>query len=234
MNKADAWVVLRFDDGTTALDDRIAVKGVYNSKYEADSAIPEAIEGSRYKVMRSRHFFEDGKPYLPKADHLEKIQGLALGSRDRWVGFMSSDAQLLAIQQLWRELPTEKRKSLVPALALLTEVAVAKVIGAVAIDDLDAGADLRLPNGQLVKVRHVLLDDQGRKSPYLQVKDDGELDWLALVLFDPDLRPRVARLVPVEAVKLYGRPVSGDKVGLRVTQALLEFPGSREIEGGGL
>ena len=230
MNKADAWVVLRFDDSAATLDDRIAVKGVYNSEREADSAVPNAVPGSRYKVVRSRHFFESNRPYVPKRNGLDRVQGLPLQLLDKPVEFMSSDAQFIAMQQLWSELPPDKHKSLVPALSLLTEVSVAKAIGGAVMGDRDA-ADLRLPNGELVEVRPILLDDGCKKSPYLQLKDEGGFDWLALVLFDPDLQPVVARLIPTEAVKLYGRPVSGSKVSLRVTQSLLEFPGSLEIGG---
>lgn len=234
MEKTDAWVVLRLDGDVVGLKDYVAVKGVYDSEDAAQSAIPSLSGESNYVVIRSRHYLENKKSELFTNQHFEKVQGLKIGSSNTQINNHASHEQFRAIQDLWDQLPpSNRRRTILPLLSQLTEIAVAKVTGASIIDDSRLAADLKLPSGKLIEVKTVLLDSERKKSPNLQFQAEVEFDFLAVVIFNPSLNIETARMIPVEALKLYARPVSpiGGRlmINLRVTQSFLDYPGSKDI-----
>ncbi|AFY60199.1 hypothetical protein [Synechococcus sp. PCC 6312] len=233
MKKADAWVILRFDGDAVRLKDYVAVKGIYDSEDAAQSAIPNLSEGSDYIVIRSRRFLEDNKSMFLTKEYSEIVQGLKIQSSYR-CNDKSLHDQLQTVRDLWNQLPpSNRRRAILPLLSQLTELAVAKVTGASIVDDPRLGADLKLTSGELVEVKTILLDPERRKSPNLQFRGEIEFDLLAVVIFDPNLKIEIARIIPVDALKLHARRLihlgGGSITNLRVTQSFLDYPGFKDI-----
>jgi hypothetical protein len=234
MKKSDAWVVVRLDKDIVGIKDYLAVKGVYDSEDEAQSAIPNLSEESNYLVIRSRHYLEDNNTEIPKNNHHEKIQGFTVHSSNGNTGNHDIYKQFHAIQELWNQLPPlNRQRTIFPLLSQLTELAVAKVTGASILDDPSSIADLKLPNGELIEVKTIILDPDHKKSPNLQFRAGLEFNNLAVVIFGSDLNIEIARMVPVEALRFHARPsthVGGRQmINIRVTQPFLEYPGSKDI-----
>jgi hypothetical protein len=234
MKKADAWVVLRIDGDVVELKDNIAVKGVYDSESAAESALQNLSEESNYIVIRSRRYLEDHQPEILRNNHSEKVQGLKIHSSNGHTNYDDLYGQFRVVRDLWNILPqSNRRKTIIPLLSQLAELAVAKVTGASIIDDPNLAANLKLPTGERVEVKTILLDSERRRSPNLQFPAEVEFDLLAVVIFSPDLTIETARMIPVEALKFYARSVSyrtgRPMLNLRVIQPFLDYPGSKDI-----
>ncbi|QYX32325.1 hypothetical protein [Sphaerospermopsis torques-reginae] len=234
MKKSDAWVVLRLDGDAVGFKDYIAVKGVYDSESAAQSAIPSLSPESNYIVIRSRHYSEDNKSEIITNNHADKVQGLKIHSAN---GGQTSNhglyEKLNVIRDFWNQLPTSNRREIIiPLLSQFTELAIAQVMNAAIIEDRSLWGDLKLPNGEIVEVKTILLDPERRKSPHLQFPAEANFDFLAIVIFDPDFNIETARMIPVDALKLYARPVSQrdrQMMNLRVIQPFLDYPGYKDI-----
>jgi hypothetical protein len=235
MKKSDAWVVLRLDRDVVGINDYLAVKGVYDSEDDAQSAIQSLSEESNYLVIRSRHYLEDNKTDDTKNNHSGKVQGLKVQSPSRNTSDHEIYKQFHAIQGLWNQIPPlNRQRNIFPLLSELTELAVAKATGASILHDPSLLADLKLPNGELIEVKTIILDPDRRKSPNIQFRANLNFNYLAVVVFDPDLNIEIARMIPVEVVRLHARPASHVdgrqiQINLRVTQLFLDYPGSQDI-----
>jgi|GEM_PF-6118126 len=230
MKKSDAWVVVRLDKDIVGIQDYLAVKGVYDSECEAQSAIQNLSEESNYLVIRSRHYLEDNKAV---DTHSGTVQGFKIKS-SRDTSNHDIYKQFHAIQDLWNQLPPSNRqRTIFPLLSQLTEIAVAKVTGASILDHPSSTADLKLPNGELIEVKTIILDPNHKKSPNLQFRAGLEFNNLAVVIFGSGLNIEIARMIPVEALRFHARPstqVGGRQmINIRVTQPFLEYPGSKDI-----
>ena len=231
MKKLDAWVVLRFDSGTEHCRDRIAVKGVFNSQEAASKSIEATSDQSgvksTYTVIRTRRFAESDAPASEKTT-LNRVQGF---STLHWRPGVHSDHPIPGIEEvrkLWNELPTRVRKrTLHPLLSYLTENAVAVSLGASVEDEAKTQWDLVLPDGARVDVKTVILDISSSKSPVVQVNSRAQIQFLALVIFRPDLTIDAAKMFPAEALSVFGRPgprsSRGDLINVRITPHLLHY-----------
>jgi hypothetical protein len=254
MKKADAWIILRLDEGAIPVKDYIAVKGVYDSEDAALSAIPDVPGKSRYLVLRSRHFSVKNREHKSvdslASHHSSKVQGLTIHpakeslnsySVDRAFSPSSQDFdnQLHFLQNLWNQLsPCRRRRAILPLLSQLTELQIARLMEASIVENLSVEnsnltAILKTPSGDRVDVRTVILTPERKKSPNLQFRSDMEFEFLALIIFSPALVIETARMIPVEALRYHARPGSHrsghSMLNLRVTPSLLTFPGSKEI-----
>ena len=234
MKKSDAWIVLRLDGDAVGLKDYIAVKGVYNTEDAAQSAIPSLSTESNYIVIRSRHYSEDHKSEIITNNHSEKLQGLKIHSSNGNIGNHGLYEKLNVIRDLWNQLPSSNRREIiiVPLLSQFTELAIAQLMNVSILEDRSLGGDLKLPNGEIVEVKTILLDPERKKSPHLQFPAETNFDFLAIVIFDPNFNIETARIIPVDALKLYARPVSQggrQMISLRVIQPFLDYPGYKDI-----
>jgi hypothetical protein len=118
-------------------------------------------------------------------------------------------------------------------LAYLTEHAVALSMGVSLEDDPKALWDLELQGGERVEVKTVILDVEARRSPAVQINLAAQIRFLAIVIFRPDLTIETAKMIPAEALNLYGRPgprlSTGELLNVRVTPHLLHYQGAWDI-----
>ena len=236
LKKIDAWVVLRFDDGAEYCEDRVAVKGVYDSEESASTSISNSSEkadvSSKYTVVRTRHFVKSDTPSSEIGSN--RIQGFPTS---HWLQVLHHDHPIPGIEpvkKLWDELPPRVRKrTLQPLLSYVTENAIARALGASVEDHPHAAWDLNLPGGDRVDVKTVILDITASKSPVVFVNPAGQIQFLALVVFRPDLSIEAAKMIPSEALTLFGRPgarsSTGGLVNVRVTPHLLHYSGAWDI-----
>lgn len=235
MKKADAWVVLRLDGDAIAFSDYVAVKGVYDHEDAARlvqaELSTEGIGDSKYVVVRSRRYVDENSSMTST----NRIQGFDIQSSEhtRTTPLLQ---EINAIQNLLNRLPSQvRRRTILPLLSSLAEYAVAEALGASHIDDPRSGWNLELPDGKRIEVKTVLLDPEHKKSPSLQFQADKLFDAFAVVVFRPDLTIETARMIPVDALELYSRPggphlANQPLINVRVTQQLLNYPGSKNIE----
>lgn len=238
MKKADAWVVLRLDGDAIAFGDYVAVKGVYDHEDAArlvqTELSTEGIEDSKYVVVRSRRYVDENSS-MSSTNQLPRIQGFDIQSSEH-IRTTPLIQEINAIQNLLNRLPSQvRRRTILPLLSSLAEYTVAEALGASHIDDPRSGWDLELPDGRRIEVKTVLLDPERKKSPSLQFQADKLFDAFAVVVFRPDLTIETARMIPVDALELYSRPggphlANQPLINVRVTQQLLNYPGSKNIE----
>ncbi|TAE59389.1 MAG: hypothetical protein EAZ87_09695 [Nostocales cyanobacterium] len=232
MKKSDAWVVLRLDGDAVEFKDYIAVKGVYDTEDAAQSAIHSLSQQSNYIVTRSRYYSEDQKSDITN-NHLDKVQGLKIHSANGHTRNHGLYEKLNVIRDFWNQFPqSNRREMIIPILSKFTELAIAQVMNASIIEDSSLGGDLKLPNGKIIEVKTIILDPERKKSPHLQFSAEANFDFLAIVIFDPDLNLETSRMIPVDALKIYANPVSQgshQKINLRVTQPFLDYPGYQNI-----
>ena len=236
--KRDAWVILRLDGEAADCKDLIAVTGDYDNPELASEAIKKSSNpskpGSHYEVIRTRHFINiDSGPDDSSFD-TKRIQGF---ETQHWLNMYHSEHILPAIdtvRNMWFKLPTNvRRRTLHPLLAYLTERAIANSFKVPIQEDPRAQWDFELPGGGRVEVKTILLDAFSHRSPSVQINQDAQLRFLAIVIFRPDLTVETAKMIPAEAFNVYARPgpksAAGNWLNLRVTPNLLHFPGARDI-----
>jgi|LakMenE01Jun11ns_1017448.scaffolds.fasta_scaffold9498476_1 hypothetical protein len=240
MKKKDAWAILRIDEMSIELADYISIKGVYDSEEAAHLAIPSASEKSHYLVVRTRHYCDEIKTKnFTQSNHqsiqsIQSIQGIQLRSNGSYAAMGEFQEGFSAIQCLWQILPPQTRKqALLQSLNQLTEVAIARALSASLNGNPSLPWDLELSNGQRIAVKVVILEPEAKKSPNLQFPLERQFDFFVIVVFTPDLQIEIAKMIPVEALDFYARSVNPlskqSALNLRVTQALLDYPGSQTV-----
>jgi hypothetical protein len=234
--KVDVWVVVRFDEPTPDQADFVAIKGVYDSFEEAiaasDRAAKESAQRARYTVVRSRRFLAEGGAATSHDRHQARWEK----SLKMW----QHTSQLLpglmkpALTELASQLPPEvSRRAFQPLLAYYAEALVGRALNATPVREPSIQGDVRLPNGDIVEVKSVLLEPDRRKAPVVQFRTD-RTQQLALVLFSNDLKVIAARLIPSSVLSHFDRLGTHSRQGqfsnIRITPDLLDAPGTTAIE----
>lgn len=234
--KVDVWVVLRFDGPGAEPNDSVAIKGVYDSVEEAntaaDRAAHEPAHRARYSVVRSRRFPTEGSTAAVQERHqvrLEKSLKVWQETSRVLPGLMKP-----AIRELASLLPPEiSKRAMQPLLSYYAEGLVARALNAVPVHGRGAEGDLRLPDGTTVEVKAVSLSPDRQKAPFVQFRSD-HIQQLALVIFSKDLMSITARLIPAPVLSHFERLGSHSRQGqlsnIRITSDLLNAPGTSPIE----
>jgi hypothetical protein len=234
MEKRDSWVILRFEDVSVRAD-YVSVKGVYDSEAAAQSAFNRVATDSPtaiYKLYRSRRFSDENAANNQIKPSPPLVQGFKLEGPPQ-VPIEKALAMVGELREVLGHAPERiSRQAFLPVLYRLAEMAVANALGG-RFAEQNATWDINLEDGTRIEVKIALLDAEKRRAPVIQLRDDCEFDKLALVLFRPDLSIEAAKLIPREGVCLaavpIGRQQSRSMSQVRVTSALLNFPGTEDI-----
>lgn len=238
--KVDAWVVVRLDGPVKDLSDYLSIKGVYDTQAAAEKAadaskIAGRADYARYQVLRTRRMVdEDAQKGAQKRE--PRIQGLPSKSLEAQTWYAIQSWQDL--QSVLGPMPLSDRwKTAQPYLGFLSEALVARALHGVIVSGKEPGGpDVLLPNGETVEVKTVRLDPEQHRTAIVEFRKDA-FDFLALVLFQPDLSAASARLIPATVIRHFEQPSSqtrqGQRTMIRVTPDLLTAPGTLRIELGG-
>lgn len=236
MKKVEAWAILRFAKEEDINFHNVAIKGIYDSEQAAHSALEKVqISKERYVIEKTRRFTEEELLIQQSQPLTETIQGLDVSqsNHNKYSDFFSSE--LNNIKELWKKLPTKiAQKTLVPLLNYVIESTLAQMLGAEMIDEIsqpDQKYDFKLPTGEKIAVKTVILDPQKSKSPTLQFSENIPFDFLVVVVFRPDLAIANAKMIPASTLAYFSRPLSNQKslMNIRVTPYLLNHPSSQDI-----
>lgn len=115
-------------------------------------------------------------------------------------------------------------------MGLLAEYAMAKSLNAELLSAVGP-ADLRLKDGTLVDVKTLLLDHDGKRSPFIEIRRIDDVKFLGIVVFGPDLELYDAVLIPISSVEMFARPGlrKSGSMRLRVTPAILNHPEAKKL-----
>lgn len=237
--KTPAWVVVRLDGPAQQHSDYVAIKGVYDSRDEAQAAADRASAShpayeASYHIFQSRRLLSDSSTETQSPANRRVVQGLPIEQLRHLPWHMNDLPENATLRNLAEQLPRDvRRRVLQPLVAHYAEAAIARALGATAETDAKTGADLRLPDGTRVEVRTVFLDVERPRAPHVQFKPEAA-DYLALVLVTPDFEFSTARLIPAEVLSHFERPGPDTRTtklaSLRITTDLMNAPGTSSID----
>jgi hypothetical protein len=232
--KADAWVVLRFDGPLQESRELVAVKGVYDSKEEAEAAAERSAHlapSSAYEVVRSRRIVS-GSP-----DSERKPGGTLQTSLRNWLS--QKDVTALAVplreslKALYKQVPPDvQRRAFEPLISYYVEEMVAKALNGVRSEQPPYGPDVVLPDGTRIDVKVRVLDANKNRAPFIQFRSQ-DVDALAIVLVTSMLDVASARLIPNPVLRHFERKVNPSAArgltSVRITPELLNAPGTAAL-----
>jgi hypothetical protein len=237
--KTSVWVIVRFDWPAQEHSDYVAVKGVYDSREDAQAAADRAAANhptheASYHIIQSRRFISDSQAESEASSERQTVQGMGVDQLRRYPWHMIDLPVNTPLRSLAEQLPRDIRKRVLqPLIAYYAENAIARALGATWPRESETGPDLELADGTRVEVKTVFLDPEKSRAPFVQYRPH-VADYLALVLVTPDFEFSTARLIPSEVLSHFERPgptTREAKLGsLRITSDLMNAPGTSSID----